>query len=167
MLKNTEMQISYSFNMIAIVGRRPRQVGVLPILDAFINHRKEVVTRRTTFDLEHAKERYHILEGLILASDNIDEVISIIRASSSDEEAENKLYQISDENFNKEITLKAGEFEYKIKLSQIEAKYEIDNAIESFTADMLMSRNPKSLRYSFTNSSTCSKADIFSAEPFQ
>lgn len=87
MLKNTEMQISYSFNMIAIVGRRPRQVGVLPILDAFITHRKEVVTRRTTFDLEHAKERYHILEGLIKAISILDEVIKVIRASKNKADA--------------------------------------------------------------------------------
>ena len=87
MLKNTEMQISYSFNMIAIVARRPRQVGVLSILDAFINHRKEVVTRRTRFDLEHAKERYHILEGLIKAISILDEVIKVIRASKNKADA--------------------------------------------------------------------------------
>ena len=87
LLKNTEMQISYSFNMIAIVGRRPRQVGVLPILDAFINHRKEVVIRRTSFDLEHAKERYHILEGLIKAISILDDVIKVIRASKNKADA--------------------------------------------------------------------------------
>ncbi len=87
LLKNTEMQISYSFNMIAIVNRRPRQVGVLSILDAFINHRKEVVTRRTNFDLAHAKERYHILEGLIKAISILDEVIKVIRASKNKADA--------------------------------------------------------------------------------
>lgn len=83
MLKNTDMQISYSFNMIAIVNRRPRQVGLLGILDAFINHKKEVVLRRTKFDLEHAKDRYHILEGLIKAISILDEVIKVIRASKN------------------------------------------------------------------------------------
>ena len=87
MLKNTEMQISYSFNMIAIVSRRPRQVGVLNILDAFISHRKEVITRRTKFDLDHAKERYHILEGLIKAISILDEVIRVIRASKNKADA--------------------------------------------------------------------------------
>ena len=87
MLKNTEMQISYNFNMIAIVSRRPRQVGVLNILDAFISHRKEVITRRTKFDLEHAKERYHILEGLIKAISILDEVIRVIRASKNKADA--------------------------------------------------------------------------------
>jgi len=86
-LKNTDMQISYSFNMIAIVNRRPRQVGVLAILDAFINHRTEVVTRRTRFDLAHAKDRYHILEGLIKAISILDDVIRVIRASKNKADA--------------------------------------------------------------------------------
>ncbi len=87
LLKNTDMQISYSFNMIAIVGRRPRQVGVLGILDAFINHKKEVVTRRTKFDLAHAKDRYHILEGLLKAISILDEVIKVIRVSKNKADA--------------------------------------------------------------------------------
>lgn len=87
LLKNTDMQVSYSFNMIAIVNRRPRQVGVLGILDAFINHKKEVVTRRTKFDLAHAKDRYHILEGLIKAISILDEVIKVIRASKNKADA--------------------------------------------------------------------------------
>ena len=87
LLKNTDMQISYSFNMIAIVSRRPRQVGVLGILDAFIKHRMEVVTRRTKFDLEHAKDRYHILDGLIKAISILDEVIKVIRASKNKADA--------------------------------------------------------------------------------
>lgn len=87
LLKNTEMQVSYNFNMIAIVNRRPRQVGVLGILDAFISYRKDVVTRRTKFDLEHAKDRYHILEGLIKAISILDDVIRVIRASKNKADA--------------------------------------------------------------------------------
>ena len=87
LLKNTDMQINYSFNMIAIAGRRPRQVGVLKILDAFIEHKKEVIRRRTRFDLDHAKERYHILEGLIKAISILDEVIKVIRASKNKADA--------------------------------------------------------------------------------
>ncbi len=87
LLKNTDMQISYSLNMIAIVQRRPRQVGILGIIDAFIEHKKEVLIRRTKFDLEHAKERYHILEGLIKAISILDEVIKVIRASKNKSDA--------------------------------------------------------------------------------
>ena len=87
LLKNTDMQINYSFNMIAIVNRRPRQIGVLGILDAFINHKKEVVIRRTKFDLAHAKERLHILEGLVKAISILDEVIKVIRASKNKADA--------------------------------------------------------------------------------
>ena len=87
LLKNTDMQISYSFNMIAIVQRRPRQVGVLGIIDAFINHKKEVVIRRTKFDLAHDKERLHILEGLLKAIGILDDVIRVIRASKNKTDA--------------------------------------------------------------------------------
>ena len=87
LLKNTDMQISYSFNMIAIAGRRPRQLGVLKILDYFIDHRKEVVRRRTKFDLDHAKDRYHILEGLLKAISILDDVIRVIRASKNKADA--------------------------------------------------------------------------------
>ena len=98
--KNTELQISYNFNMIAIVNRRPMQLGVLGILDAYISHQKEVVKRRSEFDLEHAKKRYHIVEGLIRAISILDEVIKTIRASKSKQNAiENlvKEYQFSTE----------------------------------------------------------------------
>ena len=87
LLKNTDMQISYSFNMIAIVARRPRQVGVLKILDEFIKHRQNVITRRTKFDLAHAEERLHILEGLIKAISILDEVIKVIRKSKNKADA--------------------------------------------------------------------------------
>ena len=73
--------------MIAIVGRRPRQIGILKILDAFIDHKKCVVRRRTKFDLDHAKDRYHILEGLIKAISILDEVIKVIRASKNKADA--------------------------------------------------------------------------------
>ncbi len=83
LLKNTELQINYNFNMVAIVNRRPKQVGILEILDAFIAHQKDVILRRTSFDLEHAKARLHIVEGLLKAVDVLDEVIKTIRASKN------------------------------------------------------------------------------------
>lgn len=81
--KNTDLQINYNFNMVAIVNRRPKLVGVLDILDAFIVHQKEVITRRTKFDLAKAKSSYHILEGLIKAVSILDEVIKTIRGSKN------------------------------------------------------------------------------------
>ena len=85
--KNTELQISYNYNMIAIVNRRPMQLGLVPILDAYIAHQKEVVTKRTNFDLAHAKKRYHIVEGLIKAISILDDVIKTIRASKNKADA--------------------------------------------------------------------------------
>ena len=85
--KNTELQISYNYNMIAIVNRRPMQLGLIHILDAYIAHQKEVVTKRTNFDLAHAKKRYHIVEGLIKAISILDDVIKTIRASKNKADA--------------------------------------------------------------------------------
>lgn len=85
--KNTELQISYNYNMIAIVNRRPMQLGLIPILDAYIDHQKEVVTKRSKYDLEHAKSRYHIVEGLIKAISILDEVIKTIRGSKNKADA--------------------------------------------------------------------------------
>ncbi len=87
LLKNTDLQVNYNFNMVAIVNKRPRLVGILEILDAFIAHQKEVITKRTQFDLAQAKKSYHILEGLIKAISILDEVIRIIRASKNKTDA--------------------------------------------------------------------------------
>ena len=91
LLKNTDMQISYNFNVVAIVNRRPKLLGLRESLDAFIAHQKEVVKRRTSFDLEHAKARYHILEGLIKCLSILDEVIKVIRASKNKADAKDNL----------------------------------------------------------------------------
>ena len=83
LLKNTDMMISYNYNMVAIVNQRPMTLGVLQILDAYIAFQKEVITRRTEFDLKVAKARMHILEGLIKALSILDEVIRVIRGSKN------------------------------------------------------------------------------------
>ena len=85
--KMTQMQASFAVNNVALVGGRPKTLNLKEILQAFIDHRHEVVTRRTKFELRKAQERAHILEGLIIASQNIDEVIAIIRSSASTEQA--------------------------------------------------------------------------------
>ena len=87
LLKNTDMMVSYNYNMVAIVNHRPVVLGIMQILDAYIAHQKEVITRRTKFDLRLAKERMHILEGFIKALDILDEVIKVIRASKNKSDA--------------------------------------------------------------------------------
>ncbi|MBQ4583568.1 MAG: DNA topoisomerase IV subunit A [Bacilli bacterium] len=87
LLKNTDLQINYNYNVVAIVNRRPKTLGILEILDAFIEHQKDVVTRRTKFELDHALARLHIVEGLMKAMSILDEVIKVIRASKNKADA--------------------------------------------------------------------------------
>lgn len=81
--KNTDLQISYNYNMVAIVNHRPMTLGILPLLDAYIKHQEEVVTRRTRYDLEAARARHHIVAGLIKALSILDDIIKTIRASKN------------------------------------------------------------------------------------
>jgi DNA gyrase subunit A len=89
--KYTALQTSFNVNNIALVNGRPKMLNLKDIIRHFVNHRHEVVTRRTQYELDQAEKRAHILVGLIIASDNIDEVIAIIRGSSTPEEAREKL----------------------------------------------------------------------------
>ncbi|MBL6647025.1 MAG: DNA gyrase subunit A [Flavobacteriaceae bacterium] len=89
--KYTALQSSFSVNNIALVNGRPELLNLKQLIGHFIDHRHDVVVRRTQYELKKAEERAHILEGLIIASDNIDEVIALIKASSNADEARNKL----------------------------------------------------------------------------
>ncbi|MEO9869537.1 MAG: DNA gyrase subunit A [Ekhidna sp.] len=91
--KHTALQSSFSVNNIALVKGRPQLLNVKEMIHYFVEHRHEVVVRRTQFELRKAEERAHILEGLIIASDNIDEVIALIRSSKNGEEAREKLIE--------------------------------------------------------------------------
>ncbi|MFV8359950.1 DNA gyrase subunit A [Flavobacterium sp. LS1P3] len=91
--KFTQLQSSFSVNNIAIVKGRPQMLNLKDLIHYFIEHRHDVVIRRTQFELKKAEARAHILEGLIIASDNIDEVIALIKASKSTEEAREKLIE--------------------------------------------------------------------------
>jgi DNA gyrase subunit A len=91
--KYSQLQTSFSVNNIALVRGRPRTLNTHDLIDYFVKHRHEVVLRRTRFDLDQAEKRAHILEGLIIASDNIDEVIAIIKASQTPEIAREKLME--------------------------------------------------------------------------
>ncbi|MDO5608113.1 MAG: DNA gyrase subunit A [Capnocytophaga sp.] len=91
--KHTELQSSFSVNNIALVNGRPQLLNLKEIIHHFVEHRHEVVVRRTEYELRKAEERAHILEGLIIASDNIDEVIAIIRSSKDGDEARSRLIE--------------------------------------------------------------------------
>jgi DNA gyrase subunit A len=89
--KHTAMQSAFAVNMLALVDGQPRTVGLKRILDCFINHRREVIRRRSLFDLRKAQEREHILQGLLVALDHLDQVIQTIRRSESAEKAKERL----------------------------------------------------------------------------
>jgi DNA gyrase subunit A len=112
--KYTALQSSFSVNNIALVNGRPQMLNVKEMIHYFVEHRHEVVVRRTKFDLKKAEDRAHILEGLIIASDNIDEVISIIRASSNADEARENLME-------------------RFKLTEIQAKAIVEMRLRQLT----------------------------------
>ncbi|MDE7401941.1 MAG: DNA gyrase subunit A [Muribaculaceae bacterium] len=89
--KMTQLQTSFSVNNVALVNGRPKTLNLKEILQAFVDHRRDIVTRRTRYELRKAEERAHILRGLMIATDNLDEVIAIIRGSKTPEDARNRL----------------------------------------------------------------------------
>ncbi|MCK8524115.1 DNA gyrase subunit A [Aquimarina sp. D1M17] len=112
--KYTALQSSFSVNNIALVNGRPQLLNVKEMIHHFVEHRHEVVVRRTKFELRKAEERAHILEGLIIASDNIDEVIALIRASANADEAREKLIE-------------------RFKLTEIQAKAIVEMRLRQLT----------------------------------
>ncbi|WP_405571545.1 DNA gyrase subunit A [Winogradskyella sp. Asnod2-B02-A] len=112
--KYSSLQTSFSVNNIALVNGRPQLLNLKELIHYFVEHRHDVVVRRTTYELRKAEERAHILEGLIIASDNIDEVIKIIRASSNADEARNNLIE-------------------RFKLSEIQAKAIVEMRLRQLT----------------------------------
>ncbi len=114
LFKYTALQSSFSVNNIALVAGRPQLLNLKELIHYFVEHRHDVVVRRTTYELRKAEERAHILEGLIIASDNIDEVIKIIRASSNAEEARANLIE-------------------RFKLSEIQAKAIVEMRLRQLT----------------------------------
>ena len=96
LLKNTDLQVNYNFNMVAIDERRPVQVGLKTILTSYINFQKEVITRRTQYDLKRAQDRLHIVDGLMKALSILDEVIALIRNSKDKKHAKERLVETYD-----------------------------------------------------------------------
>lgn len=98
--KTTELQVNYNYNMVVICNKRPMQLGIIPIIDAYIAHQKEVVTNRSNFELKSAKKRLHIVEGLIFMTSILDAVIQTIRNSANKKDAKENLislYSFSEE----------------------------------------------------------------------
>ena len=93
LLKNTDLQVSYNYNMVTIVNRTPKTLGIIPILDAYIEHLKEVITKRTEFNLASYKKEYNIVSGLIKAISILDEVIATIRGSKNKSDAKINLVE--------------------------------------------------------------------------
>lgn len=106
--KNTDLQINYNFNMVAIDNMTPRQVGVLPVLRSYIAHRQDVIVKRSKFDLSKAEKRLHLVEGLIRMVSILDEVVALIRASENKSDAKENLkvsYDFSEEQAEAIVTL--------------------------------------------------------------
>src|SRR5210317_1045829 len=114
LFKYTALQSSFSVNNIALVKGRPQMLNLKDMIHYFVEHRHDVVVRRTKYELRKAEERAHILEGLIIASDNIDEVIALIRASSNADEARTKLIE-------------------RFKLTEIQAKAIVEMRLRQLT----------------------------------
>ncbi len=112
--KYTSLQTTFNVNNIALVKGRPRMLNIKELIHYFVEHRHEVVTRRTQYELDQAEKRAHILEGLIIASDNIDEVIAIIRGSSTPDEARERLIE-------------------RFKLSELQARAIVDMRLRQLT----------------------------------
>jgi DNA gyrase subunit A len=89
--KQTQLQDSFGMNMVALIGGRPQLLNLKDILDAFLKHRREVITRRTAFELKKARARGHVIEGLAVALANVDEIIKIIKAAPTPPDAKEEL----------------------------------------------------------------------------
>lgn len=144
--KNTDLQVSYNYNVVAIVNKRPVSMGLAEMLDAFIAHRHDVITRRSLFDLKKKEERCHILEGLIKAVSILDEIIALIRASKDKADSKKKImdaFGFSDAQAEAIVTMRL----YRLSstdITQLREEYaQLLNEIEELH-DIL--DNPKILR---------------------
>ena len=139
LFKMTQMQTSFGFNMLAIQNGVPKILSLRQILDAYIEHQKEVVTRRTQFDKEKAEARAHILEGLLIALDHIDEVIRIIRASETDQEAQAELmskFKLSERQSQAILDMRLRRLT-GLELDKIQSEYDDLIALIADLADIL------------------------------
>lgn len=137
--KHTQMQTSFGINNLAIVNGRPKLLSLREFIDHFIDHRKEIVTRRTIFDLKKAEARAHILEGLKIALDHLDAVIKLIRAAKSPEQAKQWLmagyFSIPEvlQRLDVDGTVEGGEYLPAVQLSALQAQAILDMRLHRLT----------------------------------
>ena len=147
LLKNTDLQSSYSFNMVTIVNRRPKLLGLKALLEAFVNHQKEVVKRRTNFDLLTAKKRLHIVDGLIKCLSILDEVIKVIRKSKNKTDAKDNLvkeFAFTYEQAEAIVVLQLYRLTNTDVVALEEEKEKLDKLIKGLTAIL---EDEKALKY--------------------
>ena len=134
--KNTELEISYGINVVAIAGGKPAQLGLIDIISYYVNYQREVILRRSKYELEKAKERAHIVEGLIIAVKNIDEVIKLIKSAENTADARLKLrnrFGISEQQAQAILDLKLSRLT-KLEIYKLEEELkELKATIERLT----------------------------------
>lgn len=144
--KNTDLQVSYNYNVVAIVNKCPVQMGLIPMLDAFIAHRKEVIERRSRFDLDKKEKRCHILDGLIKAISVLDEIIALIRASKDKADSKRRIieaFAFSEEQAEAIVTMRL----YRLSSTDITQLQEEDEQLKKEIKELQhILENPKALR---------------------
>lgn len=148
--KNTDLQIYYSYNNVCIIDRQPVEVGLLGLLDAFIDFRKEVVTRRARYELNRMDARCHVIEGLMKAVSILDQVIAVIRASKDKADAKNNLMQefgFDEPQAEAIVTLRL----YRLSNTDItQLRNEFAELVNKMEETRSILENPKVLRYTIT-----------------
>lgn len=140
---NTDLQVSYSYNMVAIVNRRPVTLGILELLDAYIAHQKEVIIKRSEFDLKMYLKRLHIVDGFLKMMDILDEVIKVIRKSKNKGDAKDNLvkeFNFSEEQAEAIVTLQL----YKLTNTDVTALIEEKEKLEKFIEALKLILNDES-----------------------
>lgn len=140
---NTDLQVSYSYNMVAIVNRRPVTLGILELLDAYIAHQKEVIIKRSEFDLKMYLKRLHIVDGFLKMMDILDEVIKVIRKSKNKGDAKDNLveeFKFSEEQAEAIVTLQL----YKLTNTDVTALIEEKEKLEKFIEALKLILNDES-----------------------
>ncbi len=136
LLKNTELKINYNYNMVVIHNKQPKQLGLLSIIDAYIDHQKEVVINRSNYELERSKKRLHILEGLIKMVSILDEVIYTIRHSKNKADAKEniiKQFDFTEEQAEAIVTLQL----YRLTTTDVETLEEEARELTSYINELL------------------------------